>query len=387
LNSHVRFLQFSGCRFDSPFWEGPEKWGTIRNQDVWSTFNKVLSTCQTENIDLLFVTGNLFEQDYVRKSTVERVAKSFESLRDTKVFVIPGEKDPLVATSAYRLTVWPNNVHLFSNEINEVKIPSLNVTVYGAGWTAYQNESTYLNDFQAKEDGTLSIMLLHTEVASLNKTKGFIPLTEDQIEASHLSYLALGHQKTWSGTHKAGTTLWADSGVIEARSFKDIGPHGIIVGELGENFAHLEFRELGQRQYIQKSYELQSGIESFVSSLLSDTNPEERERDLFRIRLSGITSDIELMVQQIQGLLADKFRFIDISPVEMGSVFQLGHNPLTDNLPAKKILSYDTLEQLFNQKIAERLTSAISTEERDHWTLVKKIGLTALEQGRIHNEN
>lgn len=43
MASSVRFLQCAGFRFDSPSWDGPEKWIALRNQDLWDTFQAVLS--------------------------------------------------------------------------------------------------------------------------------------------------------------------------------------------------------------------------------------------------------------------------------------------------------------------------------------------------------
>ena len=103
----VRFLQCAGCRFDSPSWEGPEGWTAQRNQDLWQTFEAVLSLCRSEKVEFLFLTGDLFEQEYVHKETVERVARSLAKLKGTKIFIAPGERDPFVTTSAYRLAVWP----------------------------------------------------------------------------------------------------------------------------------------------------------------------------------------------------------------------------------------------------------------------------------------
>ncbi|MFZ3132966.1 MAG: hypothetical protein WA125_18115, partial [Desulfosporosinus sp.] len=59
MASGVRFLQCGGCCFDSPSWEGPEGWAAQRNQDLWRTFEAVLSLCRTEKIMFLFLTGDL----------------------------------------------------------------------------------------------------------------------------------------------------------------------------------------------------------------------------------------------------------------------------------------------------------------------------------------
>ncbi|WP_407309393.1 exonuclease SbcCD subunit D [Desulfosporosinus sp. SB140] len=384
----VRFLQCSGCRFDSPFWEGPAGWAMQRNHDLWQTFETVLLLCQSENVEFLFLTGDLFEQEYVRKTTVERVAQSLGRLKSTKIFIVPGEKDPFVATSAYRLAVWPSNAHIFSAGISHVKIPAQNVTVYGAGWTAYQQEKPFLEGFQVVEDGTIPLMLLHAEVASTKSTEGFIPLQTEHISSSGLSYLALGHQQKWTGIQKAGKTAWADSGVLEARGFSESGPHGVIIGEIGHGSTQFEFRELGQRRYIEKALPIQVNIESLASILLSETAPEERERDLFRIKLTGASANAEEVVRPLQRLLADTFRFIEViySQGETTSQLRPDFRTLTETTVGEE-RGYLTLTQIFLQKLQERQSAALSKADQDHWDLVRKIALTALDQGRIDDEN
>ena len=384
----VRFLQCAGCRFDSPSWEGPEGWAAQRNHDLWQTFEAVLSLCRSEKVEFLFLTGDLFEQEYVNKETVERVTRSFAKLKGTKIFIAPGQRDPFITTSAYRLAVWPSNVHIFSSGISSVKIPSQNVTVYGAGWTAYHQDGPYLDGFQSTRDGTIPIMLLHAQVDSVKNTEGFIPIVPEHIASSGLAYLALGHQAGWSGIQKAGETVWADSGFLEARSFAESGPHGVIMGEIEQDSCRFEFRELGQRHYIEKTLSIQSNIESLTTILLSETSPEERQRDLFRVKLSGPYRKVETLVTPLQKLLGDKFRFVEVVHTEVETNSGIDTDVVTSLETMARIGDgYPTLTQVFINKLKERMDTAVSIENHEHWELVMKIGLAALEQGRLDDEN
>lgn len=384
----VRFLQCAGCRFDSPSWEGPEGWAAQRNQDLWQTFEAVLSLCQSEKIEFLLLTGDLFEQEYVHKETVDRVARSLANLKGTKIFITPGGRDPFVTTSAYRLSVWPSNVHIFSSGISNVKIPSQNVTVYGAGWTAYHQEGSFLDGFQSTRDGTIPIMLLHAKVDSIKNTEGFIPILPEHIASSGLAYLALGHQEGWSGIQKSGETVWADSGFLEARSFGESGPHGVIIGEIEHDTARFEFRELGQRHYVEKTFVIQSNIELLTTKLLSETSPEERQRDLFRIKLSGPFRKVEAAVHPLKKLLADMFCFVEVvhTERETNSRFELDAVTPLETIVGNRD-GYPTLPQIFINKLKVRQDTAVGTENHEHWELVKKIGLAALGQGRIDDED
>ncbi|HZK56614.1 MAG TPA: hypothetical protein VFC84_20860 [Desulfosporosinus sp.] len=388
MAAFVRFLQCAGCCFDSPSWQGPQEWSTQRNQDLWHSFEAMVSLCRSEKVELLFLTGDLFDQDYVHKETVERVTRSLATLKSTKIFIAPGDRDPFVATSAYRLAVWPSNVHIFSSEISCVKIPSHNITVYGAGWTAYQQEGPVLEGFQTKRDGTISMMLLHAEVKSVINTEGFIPILPEYIASSGLAYLALGHQESWSGIQNVGETVWSDSGYLEARGFGQSGPHGVILGEIKQDSVRIEFRELGKRHYIEKTLTIPANIETLMNKLMIETSVEERRRDLFRIKLSGSFQNVEALVHPLQMLLADKFRFVEVVHNEDITNRQSGEE--VDSQLNSRVGNWDThhtLTQLFVSRLKELQDSAVDAETHKHWQLVMKIGLAALGQGRLDDEN
>lgn len=388
MGTGVRFLQCGGCLFDSPSWEGPEEWAAQRNKDLWQSFEEALSLCREEKVELLFFTGNLFEQEYVQKQTVERIAKMLGNLKETKVFIAPGEKDPLVATSAYRLTIWPDNVHIFTSGISFVKVPVDNITVYGSGWAAYKQDRIFLDRFQADREETIPLMLLHGEVNPIRSTDGFRPILPEHIAASGLAYLALGHQQDWSGVQKAGATVWADSGYLEARNFAAKGSHGILRGEIGPSSTQLEFMDLGKRSYVEKTLVIQENYESLGAKILAETTSEERQRDLFRFKLTGFLPKADAALQYLKRLLTDKFRYAEVmyDEEEMNAQFEAGVRALLDETVGNKD-GFQTLTSVFMAKLDERQIRAENSDNYKHWELVKKVCLSALEQGCIDDEN
>ena len=72
-----------------------------------------------------------------------------------------------------------------------MKIPSQNVTVYGAGWTAYRQRGVFLDGFQTTKDGTLQLMLLHAKVDSGTNTEGHMSIQPEQIASSGLDLSSL----------------------------------------------------------------------------------------------------------------------------------------------------------------------------------------------------
>ncbi|MDR3289059.1 MAG: hypothetical protein LBT22_06485 [Peptococcaceae bacterium] len=371
MQSSVWFLHGAGFLFDSPDWEGPASWVKQRNQDVWQTFEELLALCLKERIDLLLLTGNLFEQEFVKKETVERVARSLARLNGTRVFIAPGEKDPMVTTSAYRLSEWPENVHIFAGGMSRIALPALNLSVYGSGWIAYRREEADLpTDFQmADDEEEIRLMLLHAGAETLT------------IPASGLNYLALGSRENWSGIQQTGKTYWADCGSIEARSFRAEGPHGVILGHLEGTSAQFEFLELGRRRYREKSLRLQpeTDIKAAAKGILADIEEQERAKDVFRIRLTGSFPETEDPATALQKRLEEKLAYVEV--LFSGDDTTEPANP-PEEAEQLREERFATFRRIFAYRLQIRCVGAEKAEDQVYWQLVQKIGLSALGQGR-----
>lgn len=302
MASSLRFLHCAGFSLDSPIYEShevPEGGEGQRNQGLWRTFETVLSLCRTEKIDFLLIAGDIFEQEYVHKDTVERLVRSFAKLEGTSIFIAPGKRDPLIQTSAYRLANWPSNVHIFLGGISSVKIPLHNLTVYGAGWTSYCQEGNILDGFQTIKDGTLQVMVLHAKVNYGQDTERFVTIQPEQIASSGLTYLALGNQEVWDGIQQEGDTFWANCGLLEAGSFQKSGPYGVLLGEIDKQSVRGEFRKLGQRNYSEERISIESDVESIAVRdgfpSLSQVFGAKLEEGLFRANSAEASKHWELV--------------------------------------------------------------------------------------------
>jgi len=376
----IRFVHCAGFRFDSPEWEGPHSWTEIRNQDLWQTFEQVLSICQNEKVHFLFITGNLFEQEYTSKNTVERVAKALSGLEGITIIIAPGEKDPLVISSVYRLTNWPENVHIITTNINRIAFPSLRAVVYGVAWTSYRPPKVIWNNFikikNKDKDLPISFMLLPGGVVPKKKadrerlvSENSIFLHEEQVKSSGLTYLALGDSRRWQGPKQIGDTIWANCGTILARSFRENWSHGVMVGEISEEFTNIEFLRLDQRRYITLSTKW-GNLEEIKAEIIA--LKADRQQDLFRIKIKDTdlteAPNIALTLKQN---LSSEIKYVEI-------ITEKELPPINDNTEH----IFPTLEHVFNTEIAKRIADADNSDLQKHWELVERIGKSALNHGR-----
>ena len=88
--------------------------------------------------------------------------------------------------------------------------------VHGAAFTAPERTDQVLAGFTAPADGLVHILCLHGEVNAPASQYG--PITREQIAASGLTYLALGHVHQCSGLQRQGDSFWAYPGCPEGRA-------------------------------------------------------------------------------------------------------------------------------------------------------------------------
>jgi len=117
----MRFIHMADMHFDAPFTalSRQEELGDIRRLEQRKIFNKIIEYIKKENIEYLFIAGDLYEHQYIRESTIEYIHNLFKAIPKTKVFISPGNHDPMLKNSYYHNFEWSDNVYIFSSEIQK----------------------------------------------------------------------------------------------------------------------------------------------------------------------------------------------------------------------------------------------------------------------------
>ena len=97
----MRFIHMSDMHFDSPFrlLGTQENFGNLRRIEQRSAMKKIIEKIKEENIPYLFIAGDLYENEYIRKTTFEYINILFKEIPKTKIFIAPGNHDPLLITT------------------------------------------------------------------------------------------------------------------------------------------------------------------------------------------------------------------------------------------------------------------------------------------------
>ena len=114
----MKFIHIADMHFDSPFVNLSDKdgLGDLRRLEQRKVFKKVTEYIKENNIKYLFISGDLYEQKYIKKSTIEYINNLFKEIPETRIFISPGNHDPYTKNSYYNKFNWNENVHIFSSK-------------------------------------------------------------------------------------------------------------------------------------------------------------------------------------------------------------------------------------------------------------------------------
>ena len=355
----LRFLHAADFHLDSPFAALGGQKAALRRREQRRQLRELAELA--ERVDLVLLPGDLLDSGRAYGETREAMEEFFSALR-VPVFIAPGNHDYYTAQCPYARMDLPENVHVFTlGEPEAVSLPELDCTVWGAAFRS-DRSGPLLRGFRAPAEGGLQLMVLHGEVTE-GQSK-YSPISQGDLEASGLNYLALGHRHGCSGLQRAGRTWWAYPGCTLGRGFDETGEKGVLLGTLDGEDCTLEFRPLSGRRYRELEVDI-TAAESPEQAVQAALPPEWRE-DILRVTLRGeweTKPDTESMNRALEGCcweltIRDETR-------------------LTRDI--WRIADEDTLRGTFLRVLRKQYEAAGDEEKREQITRAARYGLAALE--------
>ncbi len=357
----VKILHSADFHLDSPFDALTDEQSAERRREQRELFEHLADIADEENVQLVLLAGDLFDSSKPYYETIELLKNVFSKIR-ASVFIAPGNHDYYSLKSPYSYTEFPDNVHIFTSaNIRRFVLPELGCAVYGAGF----NSSVcppILTGYSEADHSLINIMTLHADLSGGR----YNPITTEDIAASGMDYIALGHVHSYSGIQKAGETYFAYSGCPEGRGFDETGDKGYIIGTIDKGSCDLEFRPLGGRKY--EIMELTLSSREEAAKAIVNAIPSGCSRDIYRIILKGETPE-KIDCPALTQLIADRFYSVSVR----------------DNTSVCRDLwqegGEDTLKGLFIRNIQERYEKAETEKERGILVSALRYGIAALENG------
>lgn len=360
----MKFVHIADIHFDSPFVNLSDKeyLGDLRRLDQRKVFKKVIEYIKENNIEFLFISGDLYENNYIKKTTIEYINNLFKEIPETKIFISPGNHDPYIKNSYYNKFHWNENVKIFNSKIE--KFETENVDFYGFGFNDFYCTESNLENLEIENKNKLNILIMHGTLdgASLEE-KQYNSIKSKILEEKGFDYVALGH------IHKLDYNSYENQRIVYPGSlislgFDELGKHGMIVGNLEKNDINLEFIPLDEKEF--KIKELDVSLIDSKEELIENLNELNFEENyLVEIYLIG-KRNFEINTYELYKLIINN-QIIKIK------------DRTTINYNLEKIAEENTLKGIFVKKMLDKLNNTESLEEKEVLEKAVEIGLDSLK--------
>ena len=349
----MKILHSADLHLDSAFaGRSPEAVAALRRAQLRLP-GLLADLCRKHGCDMMLLSGDLFDGSWTRDS-VDALRNALADAA-VPVFISPGNHDFCAPGSPWLRETWPDNVHIFrKNSIESVVRPDLDCRVYGAGFET-MDCGALLEGFSKEGDEKYHIGVLHGDPTQ--KKSPYNPITQAQVAASGLDYLALGHVHK-AGSFRAGNTLYAWPGCPMGRGFDELEEKGLLLVTVGEQ-TDAEFIPLDTPRF----YDLEAEILTDPASAVASVLPAMSNDHHYRITLTGEWDDLD-----VSGLRAQFARFPNLE-------LRARTVPVTD---LWEQAGEDSLEGLYFGMLKTAMEEA-DEEERRLLTLAAKLSRRILD--------
>ena len=275
----MKFVHMADMHFDGPFTvlNNRNKLGEKRRLEQREAFKKVIQYVKENNIEYLFIAGDLYENEYIRRTTIEYINNLFKDIPNTKIYITPGNHDPYINGSMYKTFKWSDNVYIFNSEIKVIEEDDCDI--YGFGFNDFYCRNSDIENIKIKNKEKINILITHgTLNGGTIEDMEYNPLNKNMLKEIGFDYIALGHIHKLDYNNEENQRI-AYPGSTISMGFDELGKHGVIVGELDKENIKLEFIEIDNKEF--KELELDIGDVSSIEELIEKINELKLEENIF----------------------------------------------------------------------------------------------------------
>lgn len=305
----ITFLHSGDFHLGSNFYSSdlPVELVENRRENIWDSIESLFSYAKEKRVNCIFLCGDIFNENYVTISILERLNSLFRAVPEVNIFVIFGNHDPYSKTSKFRYLNLPSNVFVFqNNSLESFEFEDYNV--YGISYTdRILNKLSYFEHVKLDQN-KINILMLHADV--LNPNINYMNITLESIKDLGFDYIALGHihkpQKLKENIIYPGS--------IEPLSFKETGFHGAIFGEIENHRVYSKLIPISSSIFTLVNYNLRENFDFYYlvehlkkNVIVSDKN------NYIRLTLTGkLPIGFDLDVNGLEEALKKYIYYIEV---------------------------------------------------------------------------
>ncbi len=294
----------------------------VLRERQFTAFRVTVDLAIVEEVDLVLIAGDLFDSNTQPRRSVERVAAELARLAKASIrtVIIPGTHDVYDGSSIYRsydlaamARTTPDWVVVLTPTQSNVWLPSLDAVVHARVFSTKQAPKSPFAGFDARMDrrATWRIGMAHGALAIPGKTDSdAVVFTEEEIAATGLDYLALGH---WHSAveGRAGNVTYAYSGAPEPVAVDQDGAGQVLLVSLDDKGGSrhevtIEAKRVGQTRHDKLEIDLATvdSQPALVESIAKHADPNL----VLDVRLRGFMPDhLDCDLDEVERAVASSF--------------------------------------------------------------------------------
>jgi len=289
----------------------------------FAAFRASVDLAIAEKVDVVLIAGDLFDSNTQPKRSVERVAAELRRLAENRIrtVVIPGTHDVYDRSSIYRAHdlaglagCGPDDewITVLTPERPDVHLAACDAVVIARVFPTKRAPHSPLRDVDVATDAraTWRIGLVHGAIAIVGKTdRDEVVVTKEEIAASGLDYLALGHwHSAQQGT--AGSVTYAYSGAPEPVALDQDRAGKVLLVTLeevaGARKVTVEERQVGRTRF--EKVEIDAATVASQPALVAQLAARADPDLVLDARLVGVRPDeLDLDTDEVESQLRTQF--------------------------------------------------------------------------------
>jgi len=257
---------------------------------------KMAKLATDEQCEFVVVCGDVFESNQVQRQVVVRAFEKMAAFPQLDFFLLPGNHDPLDASSIYSSPTFiercPENVNVLTGP--EPVQAAQGVELISAPWPN-KHPTTDLMEAACgglELDDSLRIVVGHGAIDSFSPDPNDPKLIalerlEEHISAGLIHYVALGDRHSTTNVGVTGRVYY--SGAPEPTDYDEIDPGNVLIVSLDADHLDVDVRRLCTWRFLRGSWELSSNedidaLEEWLSGL------EDKDRTIVKLSMVGQVS-------------------------------------------------------------------------------------------------
>ncbi len=321
---------------------------SAQRERQFAAFTATVDLALKEKVDIFLVAGDLFDSNVQPRRSVERVAAQFKRLAAAKirVVVIPGTHDCYDRASIYRAydlkalagsTSDDDWITILTPDIPSVHLTACDVVVHGPVFGTKRAPHSPLRDLDVtggEATATWHIGMVHGSVAIPGRTdRDEVVVTTEEIAATGLDYLALGH---WHSAQKAtaGNVTYAYAGAPEPVALDQDRAGKVLLVELETTPAGrsvtVKEQQVGKTRF--EKLDLDAAVVASQPAIIESLGRKGDPDLVLDARIVGVRPDeLDLHLDEIEAALAPSFLKVRVRDVSLPALTE-GLLPSADTI-------------------------------------------------------